>query len=66
MPDLCMAAASIAAGRGVVRDPCGTRAEPKTSLGNPHGMQDHGRDPGSNGLAESLAAQRTFAMIVMW
>ena len=30
------------------RRPPGSRAEPKTSLGNPHGMQDHARDPGSN------------------
>ena len=28
--------------------PCGSRAEPKTTFGNPHGMQENARDPRSN------------------
>ena len=28
--------------------PCGSRAEPKTTFGNPHGMQENARDPRPN------------------
>ena len=28
--------------------PCGSRAEPKTTFGNPHGMHENARDPRPN------------------